>query len=405
MIHGVRICIACVAALLLLTGAGPAARAVEKSRLERLARGVNIPHWFWAAPGLDEAHIRNYFTTKDAALLREAGLRHVRLPVEVSLLSDWASGGGLKEDGMRLLEQALEMLVSSGLAVTVCPFGDLQEKASEPGLTERAAEFWEALARRLSRFDPETLFLEVANEPSGTPAVWEPVQRKLLEAMRRGAPRHTLVTATPLRSGREDDPWHTAEALAEMSPVKDRNVVYNFHFYEPFWFTHQGATWAGPAPRGLRGVPYPSSPDKVSTLVADLKERLKDTEVSWLADVIRSYGEERWDAERIERQLRPAVEWARRHSVPLMVNEFGVYRPFCAPADRLAWLRDVRQALEKHGAAWCMWDYSGGFSLSSGEPGARTLDPDTLRALAGQSAPAAAEPGDGPGGEAGGETG
>jgi hypothetical protein len=40
-----------------------------------------------------------------------------------------------------------------------------------------------------------------------------------------------------------------------------------------------------------------------------------------------------------------------------------------APADRAAWLHDVRTTLESNNIAWTMWDYNGGFGIvSDGQP-------------------------------------
>ena len=41
-------------------------------------------------------------------------------------------------------------------------------------------------------------------------------------------------------------------------------MIYTFHDYEPFPFTHQGATWTDPAVAPLRDVPYPSTPENVA---------------------------------------------------------------------------------------------------------------------------------------------
>lgn len=33
--------------------------------------------------------------------------------------------------------------------------------------------------------------------------------------------------------------------------------ISTFHFYAPFMFTHQGATWTDPSMKSLSGVPFP----------------------------------------------------------------------------------------------------------------------------------------------------
>ena len=48
--------------------------------------------------------------------------------------------------------------------------------------------------------------------------------------------------------------------------------------------------------------------------------------------------------------------WAKRWNVPVICNEFGVFRKEARPEDRAAWISDVRKSLEKHGIGWTMWD-------------------------------------------------
>ena len=141
-----------------------------------------------------------------------------------------------------------------------------------------------------------------------------------------------------------------------LEPYSDPNVIYNFHFYEPFAFTHQGATWAGPNLPFYKNVPYPSSPEAVKLVL----DTIQDEPAKY--NLLR-YGEDNWNAGRIERELALAAAWAAKHRVYITCNEFGAFRKFAKPADRVTWLHDMRMALEKHGIGWTMWDYAGGFAV------------------------------------------
>ncbi len=96
--------------------------------------------------------------------------------------------------------------------------------------------------------------------------------------------------------------------------------------------------------------------------------------------VIR-YGQDRWNAERMEAEINQVAEWARQRGVPLVCNEFGVYRAYSDAKDRAAWISDLRKTLEKHGIGWAMWDYAGGFGVVTKKDGKATPDDATLRAL------------------------
>ena len=67
--------------------------------------------------------------------------------------------------------------------------------------------------------------------------------------------------------------------------------------------------------------------------------------------------------ERIDRDISMAAEWGAKHHVLVTCNEFGAYRAFSNPEDRVRWIADMRTVLERHGIGWTMWDYAGGFSV------------------------------------------
>ena len=48
-----------------------------------------------------------------------------------------------------------------------------------------------------------------------------------------------------------------------------------------------------------------------------------------------------------------AAAWGKDNNVPLICNEFGVYRAFSPPQSRMNWIRDVRSAVEADGIGWC----------------------------------------------------
>jgi endoglucanase len=342
---------------------------VPASRLARLRRGINLSHWFAQSGDYSEKHLREHTTRRDVEIIRGLGFDHVRLTVEPAPLFDEARPAELKREHLRRLDAALDMLLAGGLAVVfdLHPSDEFKLRLrTDDRFVSALADFWRALARHLARRDPGRLFLEILNEPMvEDPRRWADVQTRLAAAVREGAPRHTIVAAGAR--------WSAVDQLLLLEPLADRNVVYNFHFYEPHTFTHQGATWGLDFWPYLKNLPYPSSPERVAPLLASAEREPA-------RDALKAYGEGRWGAARVEREIASAAAWARRHGVALTCNEFGVYRAHAPAADRLRWIADVRAALERHGIGWAMWDYAGGFGVAVREGG--RVEPDYATAAA-----------------------
>lgn len=332
--------------------------AAPDSRFERLARGINLPFWFWYAPETSET-IDGRFSDDDFALIRDLGFTFVRVPIDLEFVMDAGAPDLLRSEGLAHLDRGLDRLLAHDLAVVIdvhstsladSDASNYSGKLEDPAFVETFIAFWRAFAAQLSVRDPERVILEPMNEPVfyDDPDAWPPIQARLLAAIREAAPEHTLI-ATGAR-------WSGLDTLTALEPLDDPNIIYNFHFYEPFYFTHQGAGWSSDDVEPMRGVPYPSSPAAVEPAVA----RQRDPQVQAL---LRQYGEERWDADDVAQRIGQAVDWAARHRVRLMCNEFGVYSVYAPPVDRARWIEDVRTALEGYGIPWAMWEYDEGFGL------------------------------------------
>jgi hypothetical protein len=368
----------CVLAVLSLAGSAYAAKpadGVPPSRLAVLSRGINLSyeHWHTQVPRTgagDPPH--DFDTPDDVALIQSLGFPHVRWGIgDLAVVKD--------RDRLRDFDATLNVLLDHGLAVTVDFHASHEFKTAvekDDAAVENFVHLWSAMAKHLATRDPERVFLEVMNEPAyHNPPRWNKIQKEAIAAMRESARHHTIIACGTV--------WSEICRLPEIEVVPDPNVVYNFHVYEPVEFTHQQATWALAACRHLKDVPYPSTPEAVAGLlpgVADEEARER----------LRQYGQDRWDGAKMDTLIAEAAAWGKHHGVPLICNEFGVYRTAPA-ADRCRWIRDVRGALERYGIGWAMWHYAGSFAVAPGEPGRRAADPAVVKAL-GLTMPPATRP-------------
>jgi hypothetical protein len=83
----------------------------------------------------------------------------------------------------------------------------------------------------------------------------------------------------------------------------------------------------------------------------------------------------------VDFEIGQVRSWSDRYRVPVVCNEFGVYRPNAAPDQRVAWLRDVRTALESRGLGWTVWDFDGTFGIATRQDGTLVVDRPAVAAL------------------------
>lgn len=350
----------------------PSTSSVPASRLAHLRHGINLSAWFaqvYDPKGYTKEHFDTWTTAEDIALIKSAGFDHVRLSVNPQPMMDWAGRHKGYEEYFGYLDTAVKMILDAGLAVEIDmhPDSDFKARLKEDDFVERFADYWRTVAQHYASWDAERVFFEIMNEPEmRDPYRWYGIDAKLVAAIRQAAPANTILAAGAK--------WDDDDDMILLEPVRDPNVIYVFHFYEPHIFTHQGATWGAYYWHWLKGLHYPSSPEnaaKVAATVPDAVHRL---------DVIR-YGQDHWDASRVEAEINQAADWAQRNGVPLVCNEFGVFRDFSEPRDRAAWITDVRTSLERHNIGWAMWDYSGNFGVATKKDGKAVLDENTVKAL------------------------
>jgi endoglucanase len=382
------------------------AATAQDSPTSSFHRGMGVSHVMAWAP-LEPARSKNFvfppFSYPDATFvgelneLRHVGFDFVRFAVDPGPFLQWHDS---RRDFLdRMLIERVRQILSCGLSVIV----DFHPSDMHPDyLGEKIAagadaplfqDYLRLLARTAAALDAlksPRVALEIMNEPPPRSRVWRPMLDAAYAAVRRSAPSLLLVL-----DGGEDG---NLEGTTQLEGFRgDPNILYSFHYYRPWQFTHQGL--GGHAAQYLSDVPYPARARPIEESIeataaaiarANLSQSQKQQAEAAARKVLEIYRASSFDRSVIAGDFNRMARWARERSVPMqrvILGEFGAMNNAqgglpTRQDERLRWIADVRQEAEGHGFPWAAWVHSGsiGFSLVK-QPGSRELDPAVLSAL------------------------
>ena len=173
----------------------------------------------------------------------ESGMDHIRLPISWWNHTSETAPYTIDETFFSRVDWCVDQAVSRGLKiiVNVHHYNDLN--ADPVAETPRALAMWEQIATRYAG-QPKSVYFEVLNEPhdsfSDNPALWDDYLAQALAEIRDTNPTRKVLIGGVY--------YNSISGLLALTPPNDPFLIASFHYYEPFAFTHQGATWVDPIP-------------------------------------------------------------------------------------------------------------------------------------------------------------
>ncbi len=354
-----------LAALIVLT---PQGGGVPNNVLNRLNRGVNVTRWFcYLANAKDTKHYETYFKQEDIDNLKRLHVNFVRLCVSPEAIYD---NGKPNAVTLPYLDKALQTLHQAGMMVFLDLHDNGQLKLDTPDHDNSGlVSFWKSMAEHYRGRALGSTVFEIVNEPvfQKNAPVWWALQQKTVEAIRAIDPKRTIVVS--------GTGWGGIDGLTEMKPLAQTNLIYSYHCYDPFIFTHQGATWTGPEQQAMKNIPFPSSPEAVAKVIDQIPEQYRGS--------VRSYGEQRLGKDYLRSRIAKAADWGRANGLSTVLGEFGAYPPVSPPDSRARWFTAMAEIVEDLRAPNAIWGYDDGLGLgrSVAADGSVKLDPVTLRSF------------------------
>ncbi len=331
------------------------AQTVAEKRAESFGLGMNLTYLdnWWV--GSKENNFADFAKEDEVrkrekmfADIKQAGFSTVRIPINFGAWANyekpyqWHTGNGL-EYADKFVKWAMENDLNVIVDLHHVEFDGSIKNAAR---TERIVWIWSEIATRYKDTNPEKVFFELRNEPHDIAAEgWRKQANEIIKAVRSIAPKHTLIV------GFHD--WNSRKALIESQPFEDGNIIYTFHYYDPFIFTHQGATWSGEGLAELSGVTFPYS--KKITIP-------KTARGKWVENLIKTYEEDSSES-KIFDDLKAAKDWSVKNNVPIFLGEFGSFTKFASEESRCRHAKLIYSSLGKLDIPSAWWEWNDGFNM------------------------------------------
>lgn len=311
-------------------------------------RGLNFGHWISQYGELSDEHFSNFIVESDFEQVAKWGFDHIRLPIDYPVFYDEKTGEFI-EKGLKYADFAIQTAKKYGLNVILdlhrtpgYSFDDTYDKEKNSLFHNKKQQeifisIWQMFAKRYIN-EGDNLYFELLNElVQETSDPWNELWPKAVKAIEEISPNRKILVGS--------NHWNNPDELKYLKFIDDPNIIYNFHCYAPFLFTHQRAGW------NENMVAYPCS----VTYPLNVKEHKKfflDND-PWMLENFETVGKEE-----LKTFLQSAIDFKNEHNCTVYCGEFGVI----ANADlksTIRWINDIVDIFNENGIGHSAWSYRG----------------------------------------------
>lgn len=312
-------------------------------------KGVNIGGWL-SQCNYSKEHLDSFITEKDFKVLKSWNIDHVRIPVDYNIFQE--EDGSIVDFGFEYVDKALDWCEKYGLNMILDLhktrgffFDKSQQESGFFDSENLQSEFfclWKEFAKRYAKYDDRLAFelLNEVTEPKYSEK-WNEISKRTVKIIREYSPNIKIIIGSY---------WNNSvDALKDLDMPYDENIVYTYHCYDPFIFTHQGAYWVDNMPSDFR-ISYPGS-------VADYREKVSALGFTNI-QIYMEVQTEKFTYDYFINRFKNAVKLCEERNVPLYCGEYGVIN-LASHESTLNWYKDINSAFELFGIGRAAWSYKG----------------------------------------------
>jgi len=315
------------------------ANTIVQAQQKNLGVGINLTGYerFW-----DEQTIDYKDVIADIDILYNKGIRDIRLPIAFEYQFKIKSKKRFLKDLIKIVKH----IKKKDMTLIVCYFDASLDKDSNYTNVDIVKNNWRSISKKLKKYS-KYVYYELVNEPNLYPVQWDAMVHEVVSEIRKeDQDTKILIGATNYNSIYE---------LSRKTPFPYKNIVYIFHFYEPFVFTHQGADWIGNQTKTV-DIPYPY--DSISMPSMNLKAVGTSGEINY-----KDY-KDMASKTALGDKIDIVAKWAKDQQVELWCTEFGSINSI-APEYRRQYFKDVIEVFKARNIKCYLWEYKGNFGVDN----------------------------------------
>lgn len=194
----------------------------------------------------------NHHSEIDFKRVKAMGMNAIRFYMNYRTFENDATPYQYKQTGWDWIDKNIAWAKKYGVYLILnihVPQGGFQSQCQGQALwsnqsnQDRVVALWKAIAQRYQN-EPQIAGYDLINEPTpySSTSQWKNLAQRLIDSIRTVDKNHLLISERAIAINCN---YNANDGNFNFPILKEENLMYTVHFYEPFTYTHQWQDWAG----------------------------------------------------------------------------------------------------------------------------------------------------------------
>lgn len=306
-------------------------------------KGVGLGNQVWDNDGIPKFH----HSEIDFGRIKNMGMNAVRFYMNYKTFENDTFPYEDKDNGWKWLDKNIEWAKKNNIYLILNlhiahggfqSHGDGDAIWNDDFVQNRIISFWKKIAKRYQN-EPQIAGYALLNEPVPTKSIiqWQKLAQNITDEIRKIDINHIIILerAIYLKNLKK-------ESIDLNFPiVNDENIIYEFHTFQPYNYTHQLLEWAGLGDEGE----YPN--ENSLHYINETKEYDNSNKQQY-----------KRDKEYLRASIERYTDWGNKNKVPVYMGEFGTcISTFENKKGGLNWVKDVLDIVKQNDLSYTYHAY------------------------------------------------